>query len=59
MSAIGKAMGVATPAVDAVIEIVKQMTGKDFAANGRSLDRLGLAGKSATEIRHVYEHGFS
>jgi opine dehydrogenase len=59
MSAIGKAVGVPTPAIDAVIEIVKQMTGKDYAANGRSLERLGLAGKSAAEVRHVFEHGFS
>jgi opine dehydrogenase len=59
MSAIGKAMGVPTPAIDAVIEIVKQMTGNDYAANGRSLERLGLAGKSAAEIRNVFEHGFA
>ena len=59
MSAIGKAVGVPTPAIDAVIEIVKQMTGKDYATNGRGLERLGLAGKSSAEIRQIYEHGFA
>jgi hypothetical protein len=28
------------PAIDALIEIVRNMTGKDFAAEGRSLNRL-------------------
>ena len=42
-----------------MIEIVRQMTGKDYAANGRGLERLGLAGKSAAEIRQVFEHGFA
>jgi opine dehydrogenase len=59
MSAIGNAVGVPTPAISAVVEIVKHMTGKDCAESARSLDRLGLAGKSAAEIRHVFEHGFS
>ena len=31
------------------------MLGRDFGAEGRSLERLGLAGKSVTEIRSIVE----
>ena len=34
MSAIGAAAGVKTPAIDALVEMVRNMTGKDFAAEG-------------------------
>jgi opine dehydrogenase len=58
MSAIGKAAGVPTPAIDAVIAIARIMAGSDFAANARTLDRLGLAGKNAEQIKHVMQDGF-
>jgi hypothetical protein len=34
------------------------MTGKDFAADARTLDRMGLSGMDAPQIRHVVENGF-
>ena len=58
MSALGVAAGVPTPAIDAVIAMVRHMTGKDFAAEVRTLERMGLAGMDASQIRHVVEHGF-
>jgi len=58
MSAIGKAVDVATPSIDAVIAIARIMAGNDFAENARTLDRLGLAGKNADEIKHVMQNGF-
>jgi opine dehydrogenase len=58
MSAIGKAAGVPTPAIDALIQIVKSMTGKTFAEDARTLERMGLAGRDAAGIRQVMEHGF-
>ncbi len=58
MSAIGEAAGVETPAIDALIAIVRTMTGKDFLAEGRSLERLGLAGMDATQIRRTVDEGF-
>lgn len=58
MSALGAAAGVPTPAIDALIEIVRQMTGKDFAAEARTLDRLGLAGLDAPQIRRIMAEGF-
>jgi opine dehydrogenase len=58
MSAIGKAVEVPTPSIDAVIAIARIMAGSDFAANARTLDRLGLAGKNAEQIKHVMLDGF-
>jgi opine dehydrogenase len=58
MRALGAAAGTPTPAIDALIETVRHMTGTDFAAEGRTLDRLGLGGMSAGEIRRAVETGF-
>jgi len=59
MSALGAAAGVRTPAIDALVEIVRNMTGKDFAAEGRTLNRLGLTGIEGPQIRGVVEKGFA
>jgi opine dehydrogenase len=59
MSALGAAAQVRTPAINALIEIVRSMTGQDFAAEGRTLERLGLGGMDAPQIRRVVEQGFS
>jgi opine dehydrogenase len=58
MSAIGKAVGVPTPSIDAVIAIAQVMAGSDFSANARTLERLGLAGMNAEQIRRVMMEGF-
>jgi len=34
------------------------MTGKDYAATGRTLEMVGLAGKDAAGIRQIVEQGF-
>ena len=47
MSALGRAAGVRTPAIDALVETVRNMTGKDFAADARTLEHLGPSGMSA------------
>ena len=59
MSGLGAAGGVTTPAIDALVAIVRGMTGKDFAAEGRTLERLGLSGMSASEIGRVMNEGFA
>ena len=58
MSALGTAAGVPTPAINALVTIVRSMTRNDFAAEGRSLERLGLGGMSTPEIRRVMDEGF-
>jgi opine dehydrogenase len=57
MSALGAAARVRTPAIDALIEIARSMTGKDFAAEGRTLERLGLHGMDGTQIRRSVNEG--
>jgi opine dehydrogenase len=59
MSALGAAAGVSTPAIDALIELVRSMTGQDFAAASRTPERLGLSGMGALQIQRVAEEGFS
>ena len=39
-----------TPAIDALVETVRNMTGKDFAADARTLKRLGLADMDGPQI---------
>jgi opine dehydrogenase len=58
MRAIGEAVGVATPAIDAVIKLAQILAGSDFAADARTLDRMGLAGLDAGQIRRTLVEGF-
>ena len=57
MSALGDAVGVATPVIDGLIALSSAMLGRDFAREGRSLEHLGLAGRPAEEVRRVFELG--
>jgi uncharacterized Fe-S center protein len=59
MSALGTAAGVRTQAIDALVELVRKMTGKDFVAEARTLERLGLSGMDGPQIRRVVEQGFA
>ena len=59
MSALGAAARVTTPAIDALVEVVRSMTGKEFVAEARTLERLGLGGMDAPQIRRVMDEGFS
>jgi opine dehydrogenase len=58
MSALGAAAGVPTPAINAVIGTASIMAGTDFAADARTLDRMGLAGMNAGQICETLRHGF-
>jgi hypothetical protein len=59
MSALGAAARVGTPAIDALVETVRKMIGKNFAAEARTLERLGLSGMDGPQIRRVMDEGFS
>jgi hypothetical protein len=50
---------VSTPAIDALVELVRKMTAKNFATDARTLERLGLGGMDGPQIRRVVEQGFS
>jgi opine dehydrogenase len=59
MSALGRAAGVVTPILDGLVHLACSMAGQDFAAEARTLDRLGLANKNVTRILDILEHGFA
>lgn len=53
ISSIGRMLGVATPIIDMIIELGSAMHGTDYRAQGRSVERLGIAGMSVKEIRQM------
>jgi len=57
MSALGEAVGVATPVIDGLIALSSAMLGRDFRAEGRNRVNLGLGGRRAREIRWLFEVG--
>ncbi len=57
MRALAGAAGVACPAIDAVIRLAAILAGTNFAASARTLERMGLAGMGAGEIKRVLLHG--
>jgi opine dehydrogenase len=59
MRALGAAADVATPAIDAVIRLAAILAATDFAATARTLDRMGLGGMDAAQIRRTFESGFA
>jgi opine dehydrogenase len=57
MSELAKAAGVPTPAIDATLTLMRVVTGRDFAAEARTIERMGLAGMGATQIRQMLLNG--
>jgi len=53
MSSIGAMLGVPTPMIDMVIQLGSLMHGVDYRAQGRTVERLGLAGLSVKEIHRI------
>ena len=51
MSSLGRAAGVTTPVIDGLIALTSAMLGRDFRREGRTLEALGLTGRSVSEIR--------
>jgi opine dehydrogenase len=49
-SELGRTLGVATPVMDALITLGSALNGRDYRAEGLTLDRLGLAGKRPEEL---------
>jgi opine dehydrogenase len=55
LSALGRAVGVSTPTMDAVVELSIALLGRNFRQEGRNLENLGLAGKSPEAIRKLVQ----
>ncbi len=50
IASLGRQLGVDVAVTDRCVELASALTGRDFRAEGRSSERLGLAGLSASEI---------
>jgi len=50
---IGEMLGVRTPAMRSIIHLASIMHGVDYWANGRTVDKLGIAGMSVKDIRFL------
>jgi len=56
MAAFGRLAGVATPTIDALVHLASLAVGIDYARDGLTLEKLGLAGKTPAElVRFVTE----
>lgn len=54
-ASIGKMLGVATPTIDMIIALESLLLGKDFVKEGRTVEKLGLAGKTKEEILEMVQ----
>jgi opine dehydrogenase len=57
IAALGRLAGVATPTIDALIKITSIAVGIDYAREGLTLEKLGVAGKSPAELLKFVEDG--
>ena len=55
ISLFGKTVGVPTPAIDSVIELSSILNETDYRKEGRTLEDMGLSGKSSAEILELVE----
>ncbi|MCM8788394.1 MAG: NAD/NADP octopine/nopaline dehydrogenase family protein [Candidatus Omnitrophica bacterium] len=53
ISSIGKMLGIKTPTIDAVIHLSEILLKKDFWQEGRTVEKIGIAGMSVKEIRQL------
>jgi opine dehydrogenase len=55
LSSLGRALGAPTPLIDMTISLGSIMLGRDFRAEGRTVESLGLAGLDVRAIRRLVE----
>ena len=55
---LARQLGIATPIIDAVIEIASIINETNYWEKGRSLEELGIAGLDRGELKRVLEYGF-
>jgi opine dehydrogenase len=56
-AAFGDLAGVETPTIDALIHVASAMMGLDFARDGLTLEKMGLAGLKAADLARFVEQG--
>jgi opine dehydrogenase len=57
IAALGRLAGVATPTINALVELAGLAVGIDYMRDGLTLERLGLAGKSPSELIRFVQEG--
>ena len=53
LASVGHSLGIPTPMMDSFVNIASAVCGRDFWKEGRTAEKLGLAGKTADEIRQM------
>ena len=59
IASLGRMIGVGTPTIDAIIHLASTLHCVDYWAEGRTVEKLGLAGKGLKEIRRFILEGES
>jgi opine dehydrogenase len=59
MISVGRQIGVKTPTLEALTHLASMLHQRDFWAEGRTVEKLGLAGKSVKDIRMLALRGYS
>ena len=57
LASLGDHLGVAVPTIKALIHLAGVLHRRDYWAEGRTVDKLGLAGLSVQQIRRLVEEG--
>ncbi len=58
LSGLGGLAGVATPVIDAMIEICSALMERDFRTEGLTLERAGLANIAPGALQSLLHNGF-
>jgi opine dehydrogenase len=59
LAELGRLAGVPTPAMDHLIHLASVATGKQYRADGLTLERMGAAGMSAQALRKLLDTGYA
>jgi opine dehydrogenase len=57
MASLGAYLGVPIPTMNAIIHLASILANRDFMSEGRTVERLGLAGLDVRQIRKLVEEG--
>jgi opine dehydrogenase len=57
MASLGRAIGKPLPLMEATVLMASALIGRDLEASGRTMERLGLAGLDAEEIKRRFREG--
>lgn len=57
LSSVGRLCGVPTPIADSILILVGRIVGQDFRETGRTLESVGLGGRSVAEVMRLMEIG--